>query len=556
MAKRIFRNVVLTAILAVLLTAALIVPSLYTVYENRMSRELRQEAELIVCALEMAEDDLNYLEKVDTDSRITLLAPDGTVLYDSVADAAEMENHAGRPEVILALSGGSGESIRTSDTLSETTIYYALRHEDGSVLRMANTRSSILGTFLSVLPLIAIMLVCVVLISLWIARRAAKRIVAPINALNLDVPLENDAYDELAPLLIRMNQQYTQIRRHVKETENARVELTAILENMREGMILLDKKACVLSINRSACSIFNTSADMAVGQNLLSINRDADLHDLVQSALNSEGESMNMQRNGKHYRVYGSPVLKGDAVRGAVLLILDVTERYAAEESRREFTANVSHELKTPLTSISGFAEIIRDGIAKPEDIRHFAGMICKESGRLMTLVNDILELSQLDEKQNLGQKESVKLKLLLQGLVDDFALAAQKKKLTLALSIHEETAEIEGYPLLLREMFFNLIDNAIKYTPEGGEVKVLVERTNDQIVCAVSDNGIGIPKEHQQRVFERFYRVDKSHSRATGGTGLGLAIVKHVAQIHRAELKLISNEGAGTTVVLRFHVG
>lgn len=553
MAKRIFRNVVLTAILAVLLTAAVIVPSLYTVYENRLSRELRQEAALIADALEMTEDDLKYLEKVDTDSRITLLSPDGTVLYDSFADAAQMENHAGRPEVIRALSDGRGESIRTSDTLAETTIYYALRYGDGAVLRMANTRRSILGTFLNVLPLIALMLLCVVLISLWIARRAAKRIVAPINALNLDVPLENDAYDELAPLLIRMNQQYTQIRQHVKDTENAHAELTAILENMREGMMLLDKKASVLSINASACRIFDTSASASAGQNLLSVNRDADLHDLVQSALSGEGKSMNLQRNGRHYRVYGSPVTKGKAVHGAVLLILDVTERYAAEESRREFTANVSHELKTPLTSISGFAEIIRDGIARSDDIQRFAGMIYKESTRLMTLVNDILELSQLDEKQNLGQKESVNLKSLLQGLVDDFALAAKKKNLTIALSECEEQMEIEGYPVLLREMFFNLIDNAIKYTPEGGEIKVSSEKANDQIVCAVSDNGIGIPKEHQPHVFERFYRVDKSHSRATGGTGLGLAIVKHVAQIHRAELTLISDEGKGTSVELRF---
>ena len=553
MAKRIFRNVVLTAVFAVLLTAAIIVSSLYTVYENRLSQELRQEAEYIVHALEMAEDDIAYLKMLNTDSRITLLALDGQVLYDSVADSARMENHAARPEIIQAITEGVGESTRTSDTLSETTIYYAQRSDEDFVLRMANTRSSMLGTFLNVLPLIVLMLLCVVLMSLWIAKRAAKRIVEPINSLNLDDPLENDAYDELAPLLTRMNQQHTQIRHHVKATENARAELSAIMENMREGMILLDNKQGVLSINESASRIFDIHADAVIGQNLLSVNRDADLHDLVQSALQGEGGSMNMQRGGRHYRVYVSPVLKRETVRGAVLLILDVTERYAAEESRREFTANVSHELKTPLTSISGFAEIIRDGIAKPKDIQHFAGMICKESTRLMTLVNDILELSRLDEKQNLGQKENVELKGMLQGLVDDLTVASMKKKQTLALSGNEENFVIEGYPLLLREMFFNLIDNAIKYTPEGGEVKIALNKEAERVVCSVSDNGVGIPKEHQPHVFERFYRVDKSHSRATGGTGLGLAIVKHVAQIHKAELALISEEKSGTSVVLKF---
>lgn len=553
MAKRIFRSVVLTAVLAVLLTAAIIVSSLYTVYENRLSQELRQEAEYIVHALEMAEDDIAYLNMLNTDSRITLLALDGQVLYDSAADSARMENHATRPEIVEAIAEGVGESTRTSDTLSETTIYYALRCGEDFVLRMANTRSSMLGTFLNVLPLIAAMLLCVVLMSLWIAKRTAKRIVAPINELNLDEPLENDAYDELAPLLTRMNQQCTQIRRHVKATENARAELSAIMENMREGMILLDNKEGVLSMNESASRIFDVHADTVIGQNLLSVNRDADLHDLVQSALRGEGDSMNMERNGRHYRVYGSPVLKRETVRGAVLLILDVTEQYAAEESRREFTANVSHELKTPLTSISGFAEIIRDGIAKPEDIQHFAGMICKESTRLMTLVNDILELSHLDEKQNLGQKENVELKGMLQNLIDDFTVPSMKKKQTLSLMGNEGNFVVEGYPLLLREMFFNLIDNAIKYTPEGGEVKIALNKESGQVVCRVSDNGVGISKEHQPHVFERFYRVDKSHSRATGGTGLGLAIVKHVAQIHKAELELISEEKIGTSVVLKF---
>ena len=546
MAKRIFRNMVLTAILTVLLTTAVVVPSLYTAHENRMSDALRQEAGIIVDALELAENDPSYLKHLNTESRVSLISADGTVLFDSAADASQMENHVDMPEFVQAMETGSGESTRASETLAETTIYYALRTEGGLVLRVSDTRSSMLGTFMKVLPMIAGMLLCVVLIAFLIARQTARRIVKPINELNLDNPLENDAYDELAPLLTRMERQHTQIHQHVRAQENARAELAAIMDNMREGMILLDKNSAILSINASAMRIFGVSEEAHIGKNLLFVSRDADLHDLAAAALKGDGGNLTMNRNNRHYRIYASPVMQQDKVRGVVLLLLDVTERFAAEESRREFTANVSHELKTPLTSISGFAEIIRDGIAQPQDVQHFAGMICKESARLIALVNDILELSQLDEKQNLGKKEKVALLTMLRDLTNDFAIPAQKKNLALTLSGDE--AEVEGYPTLLREMFFNLIDNAIKYTPEDGKVSVSVKNTGQQIICCVSDNGIGIPKEHQEHVFERFYRVDKSHSRQTGGTGLGLAIVKHVAQVHKAEINLNSNIGKGTS--------
>lgn len=551
MARRIFRNIVLAAVLAVLLTAVLIVPALYNAHEDSMGRELRQEAEDITQALAWLENDIAYLQSLHTDSRVTLIASDGEVIYDSMAEAAQLENHAGRPEVMQALAHGSGESTRTSDTLSETTIYYARRTDDGCVLRIGNTRSSMLGTFLNVLPLIFLMLLGVALVSLLLARRAAGRIVSPINALDLDHPLANEAYDELAPLLTRMHRQHEQIDRQLHALESARAELAAIMASMREGMVLLDRNENVLSMNESAARIFNVSAQDAVGSSLLSVNRNASLHEMVRQAMDGEGGMLAMAHGDRQYELFISPVPDGEAVRGVVLLVLDVTERFAAEASRREFTANVSHELKTPLTSISGFAEIIRDGIAQPQDVTRFAGMICKEAARLIALVNDILELSQLDEKQNLGQKEQVSLLPMLRGLVNDFSMAAQKKNLTLEPS--GDAAEIEAYPTLLREMFFNLIDNAIKYTPEGGHVSASIENAQDQVICRISDNGIGIPKEHQAHVFERFYRVDKSHSRATGGTGLGLAIVKHVAQLHGAQLSLISAEGEGTTVQLSF---
>jgi len=551
MTKRIFRNILLIAILIALLAAAVIVPPLYTAYESRMSSVLRQEAAVIVSALELAADDAAFLKQLDTQNRISLISEDGTVLFDSAADAAQMENHADRPEIVQALESGSGESIRASETLAETTIYYARRIKNGSVFRISDTRSSMLGAFLKVLPMVAGMLLCVVMIAFFIAKQTARRIVEPINELNLDKPLENDAYDELAPLLSRMEKQHTQIHQHIKALENARAELAAIMDNMREGMILLDKNNAILSMNESAMRIFGVSEEAHTGKNLLSVSRDTALYDLAAAALRGDGGNLTINRRNRHYRIYASPVMHSGKVRGAVLLILDVTERFAAEESRREFTANVSHELKTPLTSISGFAEIIRDGIAQPQDIRHFAGMICKESTRLVALVNDILELSQLDEKQNIGNQEPISLMLMLRGLADDFAIPAQKKNLILKLTGDE--AEVKGYPTLLREMFFNLIDNAVKYTPEGGEVAVSVENSGKQVVCCISDNGIGIPEEHQRHVFERFYRVDKSHSRQTGGTGLGLAIVKHVAQIHHAEVKLRSAEGEGTTITIKF---
>lgn len=551
MAKRIFRNVVLTAIIAVLLTNFLTVFTMYNAYEESITQELRQEAEYAIHALEASPDQVLYLQGLETNNRITLIENDGTVIFDNAVKVSGMENHMNRPEVVMAIENGWGESTRTSDTVSEVTLYYAQRMNDGRIFRIANTRSSIVGTFAGVLPMIIVMLVIVVLLSLINARRAAKRIVAPINTLNLEKPLENEAYDELAPLLTRMDKQHSQINKHVKELQTARSELAAIMDNMREGMILLDSKDHILSMNQSAADIFCVSPMAHIGENLLSVSRDANLYDAVQDALSGNVGSLTMERNTRYYQIFASPVMRNEQIRGAVLLVLDITERFAAEESRREFTANVSHELKTPLTSISGFAEIIRDGIARQQDIPHFAGMICKESARLIALVNDILDLSKLDEKKNFGQSENVEILPLLQGLVDDFSLSAQKKDLYITLA--GDDAQIKGFPVLLREMFFNLIDNAVKYTPDGGSIKLNVTQYDDVVQCVISDTGIGIAQEHISHVFERFYRVDKSHSRQTGGTGLGLAIVKHIAQIHKADLSLESTPQIGTTITICF---
>ena len=551
MSARIFRNIVLTALISVLLTAGIIMISMYTVYEERISSDLKLEAGYIRHALELTENDTEYLKGLGTENRITLIDAEGTVLFDNRASHAQMENHSGRPEIIAALEQGYGMSTRNSDTVSQVTIYYAEKTTDGTIIRIASTRSSVLGAFIKVLPLMIALLQCMIVASILIARKTAQRIVAPINALNLDQPLENETYDELAPLLTRMNQQKEQLYAHVDQLEKARYELATLMENMREGFLLIDKNETVLSMNRSAGRIFGLEADRCIGQNLLFVYRDAELQRVAQAALHGEDGNFSLKHNEKYYLVYLSPVSKEQEIQGAVMLVLDVTERYAAEESRREFTANVSHELKTPLASISGAAEIIRDGIAQQQDIPHFAGMICKEASRMITLVNDILELSQLDEQKSLGPKETVELMPMLEELIADFALSAQKKNQKVELI--GENAEIQGSPTLIREMAFNLIDNAVKYTPEGGKISVSVEHTADGVCLQVADNGIGIPAQHQAHVFERFYRVDKSRSRATGGTGLGLAIVKHVAQVHNATIALHSKENAGTIMSIIF---
>ncbi len=551
MTKRIFRNILLTAVLALLLTSALLVGTLYNVYEARISAELRMEAEYIVRALDMTQDDLGYFADLSSTNRVTLIAPDGSVLYDSNADESRMDNHAQRPEVLSALTNGTGESTRYSDTLSEVTLYHARQTDEGNVLRIASTRSSVLGIFLSVAPQIIIMLLMVAALSLLIARYASRQIVQPINELNLDEPLENDVYDELAPLLTRMDKQHSQIRQQMRDLARAHADLNAIMENMREGLVLIDRENRILSINGSAAVIFGANGADAIGSDLLTICRETSVLEIVKAAQKGESSDVVLPRDSRTYRIFASPVLREDKVRGVVLLALDISARYAAEASRREFTANVSHELKTPLTSISGYAEIIESGIAKTEDVPAFAGKIRAEAKRLVALVNDILELSRLDEKQGMGAKEHVALLPMLEGLAESFATIASEK--SVALSVEGCNATVEGYPVLLRELFHNLIDNAVKYTPRGGSVTVQLLRQDGRICCTVQDTGIGIPEEHQPHVFERFYRVDKSHARQTGGTGLGLAIVKHVAEVHQAEVKLESKPGKGTSMKVCF---
>ena len=551
MTKRIFRNILLTSVMALLLTSALLVGTLYNVYESRISAELRTEAEYIVRALDTMDDDLSFLRGLTLNHRITLISPDGVVLYDSAADEARMDSHAERPEVSDALVTGTGESKRYSDTLSDITTYYARRTANGNVLRIASTRSTLVGLFLDVAPQIVLMMLMVAALSLLIARFSARQIVQPINELNLDKPLENDIYDELAPLLTRMDRQHMQIRQQMHDLARAHADLNAVMQNMREGLVLIDKSDRIISINGSAMKVFGVRGIIAPEADLLTICRESSIIEIVKEAQQGRSDDTVFVRGDHTYRIFASPVLREEKVRAVVLLALDVSARYAAEASRREFTANVSHELKTPLTSISGYAEIIASGIAKNEDIPVFAGKIHAEAKRLVALVNDILDLSRLDEKQGLGNKENVPLLPMLKGLEESFRPIAQEKDIE--VRVEGSNATVEGYPTLLRELFHNLIDNALKYTPAGGNVTVTLSQEGGHPICTVADTGIGIPKEHQPHVFERFYRVDKSHSRQTGGTGLGLAIVKHVAEVHHADVKLESEPGKGTKMIVTF---
>ena len=551
MTRRIFRNILLTAVLALLLTSALLVGTLYSVYEERISAELRTEAEYIVRALDVAQDDLDYFAGIVPTTRVTLISPDGAVLYDSQADESRMDSHAERPEVLEAVLSGTGESTRYSNTISQLTIYYARRTANGNVLRIASTRSSVLGVFLNVAPQSVVMLLTVTALSLLIAKYAARQIVQPINDLDLNTPLANEVYDELTPLLQRMDRQHTQIHQQMRDLARAHSDLNAIMQNMREGLILIDRESHILSINPSAMKIFGVQDVPAQDAPLAAICQEAAVIDIVRAAQDGTSGDTILTRGDRTYRVFASPVIRENKVRGAVLLALDVSARYAAEASRREFTANVSHELKTPLTSISGYAEIIESGIAQAADVPVFAGKIHTEAKRLVALVNDILELSRLDEKQGLGAQEPVALLPMVHALAESFQPIAAEKDI--ALTIEGGNLTITGYPVLLRELFHNLIDNAVKYTPAGGRVTIRLSQEDGHPLCTVTDTGIGIPVEHQHRIFERFYRVDKSHSRQTGGTGLGLAIVKHVAEVHQAQTRLASTPGQGTAVSIRF---
>ena len=556
MTKKIFRSILLAAVSVLLASLVIIMGCLYDYYRNVQEKQLRDELRLASYGVEAGGS--GYLEQLASpyrfasvaDCRLTWIAADGKVLFDTHVPAAEMENHADRAEVREAMAEGESGGVRYSETLTERTLYYAQRLTDGTVLRISISQLTVFALAMGMLQPILLTAIIAVILSALLARRMAKRIVAPLNRLDLDKPLENDAYEELSPLLGRIHQQYRQIEAQLRELRRKTEEFEQITENMSEGLVLLDRKGVILSINPAARTIFHASS-ACVGQDFLVVDRDHEINLAIQTALEGGHSEVRAMRNDREVQFDISRITADGAAAGTVLLAFDVTEQAVAERSRREFTANVSHELKTPLQSIMGSAELLENGLVKQEDLPQFVGVIRTEAARLVALVEDIIHLSQLDEGIA-PAKEEVNLLELADSAAS--ALREQAEKRHISLSATGESAKISGVRGFLYEMLYNLIDNAIKYNIDGGKVEVAVSAGDTAITVSVKDTGIGIPPEYQARVFERFFRVDKSRSKASGGTGLGLSIVKHIAQYHHAEIRLQSGIGrSGTNIEVLF---
>ena len=548
MAKKIFRSTMAVGLWVLLLSAALFLGMLYQYFTDRYTQELESETWLVARGVESM--GLDYLDGLRTDNRITWVAQDGTVLYDNEADAASMENHADREEIQEALFGIQGTARRESATLSQLTIYVAHRLDDGSVIRLAGSQSTVVHLLMAMAPPIVLILIVTLIFAAALSSRLTKRLVRPILELDLERPEDSEVYDELSPLLTRIRRQNDTIRAQMDQLRQQKQEFTALTENMSEGFLLLDAKGRVLSYNTGALRLLGAAAP-AEEASVLTLDRSDVFQQLVEQVLDGRRSQVRMERAGRILQLLGDPVLRDGETAGAVLVLLDVTEREQAEQMRREFTANVSHELKTPLTSISGMAEIMKDGLVKQEDVRGFAADIYQESQRLIRLVEDILHLSRLDEGGGGLERQEIDLLDLARTVEDRLQSTAKQHQVELELT--GDHAAIQGLPSVVEEMVYNLCDNAIKYNRPGGKASVRVEDGADAVTVTVSDTGIGIPPEDRERVFERFYRVDKSHSKAIGGTGLGLSIVKHGAALHSAQVELDSAPGKGTTVRLRF---
>lgn len=551
MRKRIFWNIFLSSLIAALLLGGVILLAQYRSFENLVFSELAAESDYIKSGLNATTDEAAYFKSLPSKDRVTLIDTDGTVVYDSNAQASNLESHANRPEFIDAQKNGIGTSSRYSETQLMKNYYYARLLTDGRVLRVASSQKSVLGMVGTMVPTMLLVLLAILVISAFFARYAAKTIVQPINSLNLEDPLGNAAYDELAPLLTNMEHQRREIINRMAALSEKQREFTAVTENMREGFILLDSAERMLAINGSAARIFGVESKNVVGSHVLMLNRSVALQQaLEQSKLNGSGQAT-LTRGASTYQVLASQVTDQRSPAGTVVLILDISDRVAAEQMRREFSANVSHELKTPLTSILGYAEIMRDGVAKQEDTKRFAGKIYAEAAQLMSLIEDIIRLSQLDEKTSLPEMTTVDLKAVVEDVCQRLQPQAEKSGVT--LTTHCVPANVRGIPKVLEEIVQNLVDNAIKYNTSNGSVGVTLKREDSRIELGVSDTGIGIPEEHLSRVFERFYRVDRSRNKQIGGTGLGLSIVKHSAETMDATVQLQSKLGIGTTVTISF---
>ena len=544
MTSKIFRSTVFVAVVVLLCSLGIVIGVLYNHFTGVQVEQLKDELSLAVTGTEQYGN--AFLENVEADRfRVTWIDTDGTVLFDTQVDQTAMENHADREEIQEAFETGSGSAVRNSSTLTEQTYYEAQRLTDGTVLRISTNQASAWALMMDLLWPIVLIAILAIGLSLILARRMAKNIVEPMNNLDLEHPLSNDTYEELSPLLRRINQQHLQIDAQMRKLQHKTDEFIQITSHMQEGLVVLDKETRIRSINSAAMQIFG-AVESCTGSSFFQVNRSNALRQTLNDALDKGHGSVIQELEGRIYRFDMSSIQSDGNLLGAVILAVDVTESQNAEQMRREFSANVSHELKTPLQGIIGSAELLESGMVKPEDTSRFVGHIRKEASRLVNLIEDIIRLSQLDEGVQLPV-ETVDILEVAEEVKSILQPSAEEKNVS--ISVSGNGFSVVGVRRMLHEVVYNLCDNAIKYNVPGGSVTIQAE--NNRLV--VSDTGIGIPAEHKDRIFERFYRVDKSHSKASGGTGLGLSIVKHAAAYHKAEISLESTPGQGTAVTIQF---
>lgn len=548
MSKKIFRSIISVAM--IVLAASLLITNgfLYNYFNKTQVSRLQEELELASAGVEQM--GVSYLESFKSDLfRFTLISADGIVLYDSEIKSADMENHLDREEIEQALKEGRGSSARYSSTLTERTFYEAVKLENGNILRISTTQVTIGALIIGMSPAVCAIILFSIITAVLLSQRMARSIVKPLEELNLDDPESNCTYEELTPVLAKLNKQHWQIELQVRELKQKSDEFKQITASMKEGLVLLDKDGVILNINPAAQKLFHTDVT-AEGGDFLLVDRSVDMSRRIKMANSGSRKEFREQRDGREYQFMISPIESDGKIIGTVILCIDVTESAFAERNRKEFTANVSHELKTPLQSIIGSAELLESGLVKQEDTQRFVGNIKTEATRLVALINDIIRLSQLDEDTTLPT-ESVNLFEIAKEVITELKTSAAKKQVNIILD--GEACVMNGVKRYLYEIIYNLCDNAIRYNKDGGEVEIALKEENDHIVLKVSDTGIGIPSEHQSRIFERFYRVDKSHSKETGGTGLGLSIVKHAAACNGGNITLDSVVGRGTTVTVSF---
>lgn len=550
LSKILFRRFSVLTMVSILLTAVLSTVAFWFVFSSQEEDDLKVYTDTVAQMYNSGEAAFELYDYDDEDMRITLVASDGSVLFESAGgeDADSMENHSDRPEFKEALKNGSSSSRRMSSTLNSVTYYYAVKTDDGNVLRVAKTVSSVVELFIRIFPAIILIMLAVFIFCIALSKRSTRVIITPIK--NMSENLDNTPYEELVPLAETISSQQKEIKKQIQKLQLEKDKISTLIQNMSEGFILIDMDKNVLMSNHSASKLIGASEEQITGKSLIAYSRNEVVVDCVDSALEGTGKNGEATINGRVLQIMTSPVYSNERQNGVICLVIDVSAKKKAEKMRREFTANVTHELKTPLTSISGYAEIIASGLAKPDDVQGFANKIHKESGRLLALIGDIMELSQLDESSSNEDFSPVDLSGVAYEVAEDLRSNAEKHDVK--ITVEAASAVINGSRSRIYELIYNLCDNAIRYNRPGGRVKISVGECGGAPQIKVADTGIGIPEKHRSRIFERFYRVDKSRSKETGGTGLGLAIIKHIAEQHGGEITLESSEN-GTTFTVTF---